>query len=166
LISILNIMYYISRNNYNGIGLLELMLSLAIIASVLLMATRYFIQANAANKVTETTQIIGTLVNASFKWLEAEPNFENLDLDKLVDAKLLPEDWRNKKDPWGRLIKISHYAGSEDFQTIEVTILGAPKTACENISDIMKKQGMSTGQVCTASSGYIGIYPAPHQDGK
>ncbi|KPJ67973.1 MAG: hypothetical protein AMJ43_00720 [Coxiella sp. DG_40] len=153
-------------NKHSGIGLLELMLSLAIIASILLMATRYFIQANAANKVTETTQIIGTLVNASFKWLEAEPNFENLDLDKLVDAKLLPEDWRNKKDPWGQLIKISHYAGSKDFQSIEVTIPGAPKTACENINDILSKQGMIAEQVCTDSSGYAGIYPAPHQDSK
>ncbi len=154
-------MHYI-RNNCRGIGLLELMLSLSIIDSVLLMATLYFIDANAANKVTETTQIIGTLVNASFKWLEAEPNFENLDLDKLVDAKLLPEDWRDKKDPWGKLVKISHYAGGQDFQTIEIMISGAPKTACENINDIMSKQGMVSEQVCTNSSGYVGIYPAPH----
>lgn len=154
------------RNKYCGIGLLELMLSLAIIASVLLMATRYFIQANAANKVAETTQIIGTLVKASFQWLEAEPDFKNLDLNKLVEAKLLPEDWRDKKDPWGKLIKISHYAGGEDFQTIEVVIPGATKTACENINDIMNKQGMVTEQVCTNNSGYVGIYPAPHQQGK
>jgi len=159
-------MYYISRNNCRGIGLLELMLSLAIIASVLLMATRYFIQASAANKVTETTQIIGTLVKASFQWLEAEPNFKNLDLNKLVEAKLLPEDWQNKKDSWGEAIKISPYGGSHDFQTIEIVISGAPKTACENISDIMGKQGMGTEQVCTDSSGYVGIYPAPYKDGK
>lgn len=158
-------MHYV-RNNCRGIGLLELMLSLIIIASVLLMATRYFIQASAANKVTETTQIIGTLVDASFKWLEAEPDFKNLDLNKLVEAKLLPEDWRDKKDPWGGSIKISPYGGSQNYQTIEVMISGAPKTACENINDIMNKQGMISEQVCTNSSGYVGVYPAPHQDGK
>jgi len=47
-----------------GIGLLELMLSLAIIAILLVMATRYFSSASKAQKGEDTVQLIGEFESA------------------------------------------------------------------------------------------------------
>lgn len=47
-----------------GIGLLELMLSLAIIAILLVMATRYFSSASRSQKSEDTIQLIGEFESA------------------------------------------------------------------------------------------------------
>jgi type II secretory pathway pseudopilin PulG len=144
-----------------GIGLLELMLSLAIIAAVLLLATRYYLQAREASNVTQATQIIGTLVNASFKWLEGNNDFSELkNINTLVDDHLLPESWRGKKDPWGGTLNIASYG--TDNQQLEISLGGPSESACESINDIMTRQGMQLNNNCTGG-GYVGIYPETQQ---
>jgi type II secretory pathway pseudopilin PulG len=154
-------MLYI-RNKNRGIGLLELMLSLAIIAAVILMATRYFTQASEASKVTQATQMIHTLIDASFKWVEGEPNFLGKDeknpisKEQLVTAGLLPNEWLDKKNPWGNDIDLQPL---KDYKNqIEIILYGAPKSACESINDIMVKQGVA--EYSCENSGYHAIYPA------
>ncbi len=148
-------------NKQCGIGLLELMLSLAIIAAVLLLATRYYLQAREASNVTEATQVISTLVNASFKWLEGNDDFSKLtDVNTLVDDHLLPESWRDKKDSWGGTLSISGYG--PDNQQIEISLGGPSESACKNINDIMTRQGMQLSNNC-AGGGYVGIYPETNQ---
>lgn len=55
-----------------GIGLLELMLSLAIIAILLVMATRYFGMASKSQKIDDSIQMIGELESAVNTYITAE----------------------------------------------------------------------------------------------
>ena len=145
------------NNKSRGIGLLELILSLAIIGSILLMATRYYLQAQEGAKVAQATKMISTLVNASFKWLEANDDFNDLkNKNILVDANILPESWRDKKNPWAGLLEVVGYGA--DSQRLKITLGGLSETACENIDDIMSKQGMQLNKNC-ADGSYVGIYP-------
>lgn len=144
------------RNKQRGIGLLELMLSLAIIAAIILMATRYFTQASEASKVTQSTEIIATLINASYKWVEGQPNFSDISIQKLVDDKILPPDWANKKDPWGKLLTLKPHGNNNQ---IRIIMDGAPLSACNSINDIMINQGVLAAN-CMDRGGYTAVYPA------
>lgn len=160
------------KNRHHGIGLLELMLSLAIIAAVILLATRYFSQASEASKVTQATQIIRTLTDASFKWVEGKPNFDGepgknnpLSIPQLITDGILSSDWSDKPSPWGEgkgtsTITLEPYSSGMlmmNRNQIKITILNVPESACKSINDIMIKQGVKE---CPCNNGtYVAIYP-------
>ncbi|QLH41697.1 MAG: hypothetical protein HWD59_02490 [Coxiellaceae bacterium] len=58
-----------------GVGLLELMLSLLVILTLIFMATRYFLISRESLRVSQAVDMINTTVNASYKWLEGNPDF-------------------------------------------------------------------------------------------
>ncbi len=161
------------KNQHHGIGLLELLLSLTIIAAVILLATRYFSQASEASKVTQTTQIIRTLIDASFKWVEGKPNFggdpgknNSISMYQLTTGSgILPNDWLNKTSPWGgtELIKVESYGFTkigEQQNRIQITIPNVPISACKSLNDILEKQGIDTSLSTPCKSrDYIIFYP-------
>jgi prepilin-type N-terminal cleavage/methylation domain-containing protein len=63
-----------------GVSLLELMLSLAIIAVILTMATRFYQQANETRKTNEAYQAVVGLVAAVDNWKAANPTAKAADL--------------------------------------------------------------------------------------
>ena len=151
-----------------GIGLLELMLALVVIAAIILMATRYFKQASEELKVTQATHMLNNIVDASFEWLKGEqsfnvPGFDTNGILVLIDAKLLPETWRDKPDPWGGIILLTAYGQHTAIyqpQQINIRMTGVPEKACNNIDDVMAKQGMALTTPCSPNSGYSAFYPA------
>ena len=69
-----------------GISLLEVMLSLSIIAIILTMATRYFFVASNNDKINTTVSQIGGLIGAAHSWKGAGTNFSGLSIAELADA--------------------------------------------------------------------------------
>ncbi len=142
------------------------MLSLAIIAAIMLMATRYFIIANQNMKVSQATEIASTLINSSFKWVEGQPDFSDFNtttgggVNKLVKDGILPQSWNGKEDPWGKTITLTGFTspGSKpDNQQIKITLPGAPDASADRIDDILSQQGVVRDD---CGNGYCGYYPA------
>lgn len=137
-----------------GIGLLELMLSLAVIAMLLLMATRYFAQARENLKVTEAVKDINTLVQASFRWAEGNPSFKGIDIPTLTKAGELSKVWDSKQNPWGG----SYILSDKSNEQIQINLGDVPISACNNINDIMTQHNISRS-VCDNSRVYSAYYP-------
>jgi type II secretory pathway pseudopilin PulG len=69
-----------------GISLLEVMLSLSIIALVLVMATRFFFVANNNDKMNTTISQVAGLVAAAHSWQGAQAGFAGIGIDVLGKA--------------------------------------------------------------------------------
>ena len=60
-----------------GISLLEVMLSLSIIAIILVMATKYFFVANRSDKINTVRQQIGEVIAAIESWKSEHPTYSD-----------------------------------------------------------------------------------------
>jgi type II secretory pathway pseudopilin PulG len=69
-----------------GISLLEVMLSISVIALILVMATRFFYVANNNNKVNTAISQVAGLEAAMYSWKGANLTYEGVDIDKLFAA--------------------------------------------------------------------------------
>src|SRR3990167_10875228 len=65
------------------LSLLEVLLSLSIIAIILIMARRYFFVASHNDKVNITVSQIGGLIAAVHNYNGADPNYSNMTIEKL-----------------------------------------------------------------------------------
>ncbi len=139
-----------------GIGLLEMLLVLVVIASILLMAVRYFGQASESVKVDKAVNILRDVTKGSFEWLKGNPDFTNISLDALkgyVTSNCSKGD-PCVNDPWGGTVKVRQ--GPTD-QQITIILPKAPIRACNNINDLMQKEGFTAAD---CKLGYSASYPA------
>ena len=110
-----------SQKYSQGIGLLELMLSISIIALVIIMATRYFTVVREQQRITQAVQMAVTIARAAHTWGAGQVNFTGLTREKglntLIEAKLLTEAY--KRHPWsvveGNTVYVYNYGGPHDF---------------------------------------------------
>ena len=107
----------------SGISLLEVLLSVSIIAIILVMATKYFFVANDNDRVNVLRQQIGSIVAAIHSWKGQNPKFSSeISYLKLSQEGFLPKskyceesqgDGRHvgycqqMYTPWGRPIVMS-----------------------------------------------------------
>lgn len=97
-----------------GISLLEVLLSLSIIAIILVMATRYFFVANNNDKINVVRQEVGSLVAAINAWKNQNPQYSpDLTISQLsqdgflANSRSLSSDKTTLYDPWGDPIQLS-----------------------------------------------------------
>ena len=113
----------IKQKLIQGISLLEVLLSLSIIAIILVMATRYFFVASNNNKVNTTRQDIGSLIAAITSWKNENPVYPgDLSISTLVTDGFLTNTNNIVDnalyDPWGGEIVLSvSTAGAEISDT-------------------------------------------------
>ncbi|QLH43968.1 MAG: prepilin-type N-terminal cleavage/methylation domain-containing protein [Coxiellaceae bacterium] len=131
-----------------GIGLLELMLSLAIISVIIIMATRYYDMAHLSRRVNDTVSMIQTLRSASERWLVSHPDYADISVENLQERNLLPSDFG--KNPFGGDITIE--SGNDANNQIEITVTKIPVTACKTLLDRFKSVGTSPDNTCAGSS--------------
>ena len=79
-------------NRQTGISLLEVMLSLSIIAIILVMATRYFFVASNNQNVNKVRGQIGTVVSALQEYRNQNPNYASVSLNVLVVGGFVPQN--------------------------------------------------------------------------
>lgn len=99
-------------NLHQGIGLLELMLSILVITAIILGATKYYLVTREEMKIAQAQDIINNVAHAGYKWVEGKPNFYGVSKLELVNMGLLPQSYTSKTDPWGGEIIVS--AGTMD----------------------------------------------------
>jgi len=91
-------------NSSRGIGLLELMLSILVITAVILGATKYYLVAKEATRVTQAQEIINNVAEAGYQWVEGQSDFSGMTgVAVLIKAGLLPNSYDIGKNisPWG-----------------------------------------------------------------
>lgn len=141
---------------YSGIGLLELMLALAIIALLLIAATRYYLIARAAEQVEEGGNIVTAVYSAGQNWLENKDTLTGVTITDFVANASVPSDFgKTNATPWGGSIGVTGNAN-----VLTLTFDKIPATVCQNIKPkILNKFANSTlTQDCpTSGTGSLGI---------
>lgn len=122
-----------------GISLLEVLLSLSIIAIILVMATRYFFVANSNDKTNTTVSQIGGLIAAAHNWKGAGYDYRSNGkplLKELADSGQLtnfpgysPNGINNSilTSMWGEPFNIAP-SSNPSLATITINL---PKGVCE-----------------------------------
>lgn len=96
-----------------GIGLLELMLALAIISTLIIMATRYYQSVARSQKIAAAVIQVNSMVAAVNRWRQgqnlATATFPSI--TTLVSLGLLPKEWGDGSgiNPWGGGILLYPY---------------------------------------------------------
>lgn len=123
-----------------GIGLLELMLALAIIAILLVMATRYFITTSRSEQVNRAVNQIGAINGAVSNWKSSRVDYTGLDAKALNDIGAIPAaEWNGTAivSPWGTDVTVGPAAGGEgagaDNSRYSITYSGIPTWACASL---------------------------------
>lgn len=114
-----------------GISLLEVLLSLSIIAIILVLATRYFFVATNNNKVNTAISQVGSIVAAAHSWKGVNTSYANLSVQVLYDAGQfenfpgLDDTTATSvalKDLWGDSFAITPAADNNGKATITLTL--------------------------------------------
>ncbi|MFU8797384.1 MAG: prepilin-type N-terminal cleavage/methylation domain-containing protein [Gammaproteobacteria bacterium] len=157
------------NNKYRtrGIGLLELMLSLAIIALLLIMATRYYSSAKRSKEITEAMSLIQAIRAGANNY--ATPNGfvpEGDIVTKLINAGLLPKyiTVKSTASPWGTAVDANTLGG----KLLTIT-MAPPPTIGEDKSSVcplLLQQALQSGAeiegtVCAGDSGALTVKYKP-----
>lgn len=136
------------KQSQRGIGLLELMLSLAIIAILLVMATRYFASARQGQEVASAISTIQAVSAASQSYFVAQGNSWSglTSVTKLVAGGYLPSN-ASTTGPWGGAIMVTGGADSSNPTAVRITIPNVPPAACTQLNGVLKSQIIVTGGV-------------------
>lgn len=125
-----------------AISLLEILLALIIIASITMMAVRYFIITSRDAKITHAIRQVKTLTRASYAWLDAQRQADFSDKDggtavstsALLEAQLIdsPQD---TTDPWGGAIEV---APGSNPSYVKIELGQLPEKDCRNLTQQLK----------------------------
>lgn len=130
-----------NRHNQQGIGLLELMLSLAIISVLLVMATRYYKSADQGQKISNSISLINGIAGAGAQYLNANPDKTFQDLTPLIADHYLPDNFKTIKSPWGTDIFATGTGGQ-----VTVTFKAVPGAPCRILkSSLSGTEGTTCG---------------------
>lgn len=118
-----------------GIGLLELMLSLAIIAILLIMATRYYQNASENNKRNQAVDMFSAVNGAVQTW-KVDQGAESIDtlpsVKNLVEGGYLPPSYGSDGStaaPWGGAIEVDTDAEISGGK-YSISMSGIPSNSC------------------------------------
>lgn len=133
------------RAKQTGIGLLELMLALAVIAVVVMMSVRYYETARRAQNVnTAITQIRG-IVQASTQWVATQYDYATgptapITLDKLIQGNYLPSQFKST-NPWNGSITV---APASDVTQVTITLTNVPVGVCNSLATKISSQAVTS----------------------
>lgn len=142
-----------SRNKARGIGLLELMLSLAIIAILLVMAVRYFVATNESQKINNAISMIHGLAGGAANYAIAHPAYSGIGIDTLLAGNYVPKAFGGSDgkgagaNPWNGNIAVAAatVGGAAGFT---VTMSSVPTSGtvsvCTKIENMLKNSGEGT----------------------
>lgn len=122
-----------------GIGLLELLLSIAVITGVLLTITGYYSTVQNNYRTTKALSMIATAKDASYRWLEGKNQkaFTGLTTLSLANLALIPTSWgpdNNQVNPWGGSIRICQNPNSPVPNNALIILTNVPQSACKGLA--------------------------------
>lgn len=132
------------KSGQKGISLLEVMLSLAIIAIILVMATRYFGIASGTSKLNQATGQINEIKQGLAQWSVNNGSYSGATLTTLSTANFITSETAAGQNPWGGTLGLSATATSAT-----ITMEGLPTGVCDNL-----KSRLGTGASCPAPTSF------------
>lgn len=129
----------------SGIGLLELMLSLTVIAILLVTATRYYSVTRSAQETNDAFSMLQAVYSAAETWKQDYGKFpDNNLIEHFIDVGSLPTVFGTKNaNPWGG--EITAFPIKESPNDFAACLCNVPKDACMNL--LQKYQLQMSGQV-------------------
>lgn len=125
-----------------GFGLLELMLSMVIVALLLIMATRYYQSARSNARVNEGVSLIASVVNAANNIAIGTGDYSTVNNTSI--ASYLPSNAQGGKagelnDPWGGALTVD---GKTDPKTLSIKMEGVGDD-CQKLQDALGAGGQA-----------------------
>lgn len=118
------------RTTQRGIGLLELMLALAIIAILLVMATRYYLLTSFTNRVNSSITLIGNIEAAAGRWKAIYGDYKKItSIQDLIDQGMTDLSAFNA---WGGPVVVK---SNTEGDQISIDLVNIPFQACNNLAD-------------------------------
>ena len=157
-----------SKYRQRGIGLLELMLSLAIISLLLIMATRYYSTTKRSKEIAEAVSLIQTIRAGAQNYIGPSGYVKEDDvITKLINAGLLPKSITDKAtaSPWGTAMTASTTAGATGVLTITMEPpagVGTDKTSvCPLLLQQVLNSGAESSSECASDKGTLKVIYKP-----
>ena len=125
----MNINYENFKKN-KGISLLELILSLAVIAIILVMATRFYSLVHSEQQLNDATGMIQSIRSAGERWLLSHDDYTYINIDNLIERNLLPKNFGT--NPWGGTVTVEP---DTTMTKMKITIDKIPVPACLNLEN-------------------------------
>lgn len=144
----------------HGIGLLELMLSLTIIAILLIAATRYYQSAQTSRQIQVAMESVQSVYAATQQYYNDYGTVPTLEL--LKKSAMLPNNFNDFANPWGGGISDDKTTGCIGFGLKFLT--NVPKEACSNIKNKVTSNYPDSNITitCADSVGDMTVcYPSP-----
>jgi Tfp pilus assembly protein PilE len=139
---------------YIGISLLEVMLSLAIIAIILVMATRYFTITMHSEQGNEGVRTLQTVMKGSDDWFwtyktyQSSTNNPDISITALANLGLVPKNFTEPNaNPWGGTIEVTPTSATE----VSITLTNLNLASCQNLVATMQNNGAKTAICATAA---------------
>lgn len=141
-----------------GISLLECLLAITLIASITMLAVRYYIITLRNTHVSQAIAQVNRLTSASYEWLRiqnqsdfsGEDTGTSITIQLLLDAELIKPN-TDTIDPWGGAITIT--PGITDPSYVAITLSNIPQQDCLNLTQQLQYINHSqTTNTCGAAS--------------
>lgn len=116
------------RKQAMGIGLLELMLVIALIAIITLLSVSYFQSVSSNQKITQANSLVADIYVASKDYVKAQ-GMDQLSLDNLISAGLLTDYYREA--PWGGQVTVTPSSSmNHSITQIKIEMSDVPPAEC------------------------------------
>jgi type II secretory pathway pseudopilin PulG len=131
------------KRSQRGIGLLELMLSLSIIAILLVMATRYFMVANESQKLNNAISEVNGIAGGAANYALSSPGYTGMTMQTLVQGRFIPGSLGGPKNdgvgtnPWGGNLDVSLSAPGFTVTVSGVPDSGGDPTTCNKLANMI-----------------------------
>lgn len=124
-----------------GIGLLEIMLVLALIAIILVLVTSYYQVANRTRLVNSGYQDLQVVTTACHSWWnDHSKNFKDLTtIDTLIEKGYLNKEY--KKNPWGGEVSVKGIS----IEQAQIRMTNVEPKACYALA---LRFGIEKGDIC------------------
>jgi hypothetical protein len=119
------------------------MLSLAIIAILLIMATRYYQVTRSGEQINDGYRMVQQVIAGADDWYSTYKSYQttpsgDISISKLVSMGLVPKNFVNQNvNPWGGAIAIN----PQDANHVQIQLTNVPINECLNLQDMANKQG-------------------------
>jgi len=123
-----------SRKKTRGIGLLELILAILVMAALAFSAAQYYRVTRDHMRVTQAENMVRAVADASYKWVGGQYSFakpKSISMERLADAGLVPKTYQNMdSNPWQGKITVS---SAESGKKVTIGLSRLPIRSCRDL---------------------------------
>jgi len=137
-----------------GIGLLELMLALAVIAMMMVAASRYYQSTQVARRVQIAVESVQALYAANERYVQ-DYGISTVTLADLTSKGYLPADFGDTANPWGGDITLALASSSTVY--LKATFSKVPESDCKNVYNKLHAKFFVKTVDCPTGGGAMAI---------